>query len=191
MSRIAPPKAALRSQLQASLAKLDEETVRAGSAAVARKVMALPEIGAGQHVLVCLSFGVELDTWSLLEIMVREGVRVHVPRMVRRGRRLHIHPYPCPLERLSFGLQQPPKDAPTVPADTLDAALLLGLAYDRRGYRLGHGGGYFDRFLAQHDLLAIGLGHDLQLLESLPTEEHDVPLHRVITPGESLNFAPG
>jgi 5-formyltetrahydrofolate cyclo-ligase len=111
-----------------------------------------------------------------------------VPRAEPRDRQLHLHRYPCELVTLGFGLRQPRRDAPELsPAEvegTIDAAVVLGLGFDRRGYRLGYGSGYFDRFLAGRDLMTIGLAFDEQLVDRLPTESHDVPMRLVVTPSE-------
>ncbi len=64
--------------------------------------------------------------------------------------------------------------------------LVLGLAFDRRGYRLGHGRGYFDRFLAGLAVPSIGLAHPFQLVDRLPAEPHDVPMTVVVTAEETL-----
>jgi 5-formyltetrahydrofolate cyclo-ligase len=84
-------------------------------------------------------------------------------------------------------LREPARDIPALPADTpLDAALVLGLAFDRLGVRLGHGAGYFDRFFAQQhdDCLRIGVGFDFQLVDRLPREDHDIAMRAVVTPSE-------
>lgn len=179
-------KAALRRRLEARLAALEPAAARRTAQRIADRVLGLPEITEAQAVLTCLSFGEELDTWGLAERLLEEGKEVYVPRADPRDRRLHVHRYPCELETLSFGLRQPPRGAPEVPVEgieeTLDAVLVLGLGFDARGIRLGHGGGYFDRFLAAHaDLLAIGLAPELQIVDRLPTEPHDVPMDLVVT----------
>ena len=99
-----------------------------------------------------------------------------------------MHPYPCPLRTVSFGLQQPPRGTPEVAAEaideTLDAVLVLGLGFDRRGYRLGYGSGYFDRFLAGRPFPAIGLAFAEQLVDELPVEPHDIAMAVVVTDTE-------
>lgn len=135
-------------------------------------------------VMMCLSFGQELDTWPLADALLDRGFSLFAPRAEWRSDHLSIHPYPCPLETLSFGLRQPTALAPKLPStviDELDVAVLLGLGFDRRGYRLGYGRGYFDRFLASHPIPAIGLAFDVQVVDRLPVEAHDVPLTHIIT----------
>lgn len=111
-----------------------------------------------------------------------------MPRAEPRDRQLHLHRYPCALVTLGFGLRQPRRDAPELPPaevdGSIDAAVVLGLGFDRRGYRLGYGSGYFDRFLAGRELTTIGLAFDEQLVDRLPAEAHDVPMRLVVTPSE-------
>ncbi len=79
-----------------------------------------------------------------------------------------------------FGVQQPDTSAAVLVPDVVFTPL-LGFTED--GERLGQGGGHFDRWLAKHtDALAIGLAWDGQLVASLPTEPHDMPLSAVVTP---------
>jgi 5-formyltetrahydrofolate cyclo-ligase len=72
-----------------------------------------------------------------------------------------------------------------------DVVIVPGLAFTASGHRLGQGGGWYDRFLAQTrvDCIAIGVGFDLQIVDELPIEAHDVQLDRVVT--ESGPTLPG
>jgi 5-formyltetrahydrofolate cyclo-ligase len=136
--------------------------------------------------MTCLSFGSEIDTWRLVARLLQSGRELYVPRADRRDGELHVHRYPCALEMLEFGLSQPSPEVPELAAREIDATievvLVLGLGFDRRGYRLGHGRGYFDRFLAGRRFPAIGLAYDEQLVDELPVEPHDVPMRLVVTP---------
>ncbi len=181
----ATDKATLRRRLRDRLAAIEPEDARAAAARVARRVLGLPELARARHILTCLSFGAELDTWQLVEQLLESGREVYVPRANPAGHQLYLHRYPCPLETLSFGLRQPPRGTPELPSEAVDrtiqAVLVLGLGFDRRGYRLGYGGGYFDRFLSGRPFPAIGLAYDAQLLDELPREAHDVPMTAVVT----------
>ena len=65
--------------------------------------------------------------------------------------------------------------------EAVEAALVLGLGFDRRGYRLGHGSGYFDRFLAGRSFPAVGLAFEMQIVDEIPNECHDIPMSAVVT----------
>lgn len=89
-------------------------------------------------------------------------------------RHLTIHPFESATELSKFGYFQPPKDAPQVALETIDAVLLPGLAYDRRGVRLGYGGGFYDRLLPGYAGLTVGVVWSPLLVPELPSEAHDV-----------------
>lgn len=183
-----PPKAELRDRLRARLDAIDPAAAARASLQIADRIVALPEIARAQHILTCLSFGSEVDTWRLVERLLDLGKALYVPRADPRDRGLHVHPYPCPLRTLSFGLRQPPRGTPELAPDdidpTLEAVLVLGLGFDRRGYRLGYGSGYFDRFLRGRPFPAIGLAFAAQLEDALPAEPHDIPMAAIVTEDE-------
>lgn len=95
--------------------------------------------------------------------------------------REHSDPYgESDLEPGSYGIMQPPSSAKEVVPDLVFVPL-IGFTADLD--RLGQGGGHYDRWLAEHpDTIAVGLAWDAQLVESLPVEQHDVPLSAVVTP---------
>lgn len=186
--RVAKSKGSLRERLRGHLAEIDPATADVAADCVAERLLSLPEIANARRIFTCLSFGTEIDTWRLVDRLLAEGRELYVPRADPRDGRLHVHPYPCPLRALAFGLQQPPRGTPEIPEDsidgTIDAALVLGLGFDRRGYRLGYGSGYFDRFLAKRPFPSVGLAYSAQLLDRVPDEAHDVPMAVVVTEKE-------
>ncbi len=180
-----PTKQELRLQLAARLATIEPAHRRSAAAAASERWLAQPEVLAGGGVLICLSFGDEIDTAGVVEALTRAGRPLFVTRAEPRDRQLYVHRWPCDLVNLPFGLRQPPREAPALTdaevRDQVSVALVLGLGFDRRGFRLGHGSGYFDRFLARHPLPALGFAYDLQLLDELPAAPHDVPMRAVVT----------
>lgn len=162
---------------------IDPDRRRDAARALTRHVLELPEIRDAERVLACLSFDDEIDTWPLVDALLARRQRVLVPR-AGAERKLTIHPYPCPLETLGFGLQQPRPDTPalaSIEVDRIDCALVLGLAFDHAGNRLGYGAGYFDRFLALRTFSIIGIGFEEQVIDHMPTEAHDVKMTHLIT----------
>ncbi len=93
------------------------------------------------------------------------------------GLDLTLHPWASPLERHRYGFDQPVADAPLVADADVSIVLVPGLAFDRRGARLGRGVGFYDRFLARLDpsvvLVGVTAGY---LVAELPTEPHDVAM---------------
>lgn len=178
-----------RNHFRDALSGLPDAERRHQNEALARRVLALPELRPGARVLICLSFGPEPDTWGLLEPLQRRGLEVVVPRTVPTDRSLDLVPWPCALETRSFGLREPAKHLAALDRSMpLDVALVLALGFDRRGIRLGHGAGYFDRFFAAQGATCrrIGLAFDCQLVDRLPREHHDVAMDVVVTPGQTV-----
>lgn len=190
----ATPKQALRRQMRSRLAALDPEERRRHAAAVGDRVLSLEPLRRPCRVLSCLSYGTEIDTRALIERLIATGHEVFVPRAELPSRALSVHPYPCDLETLPFGLEQPAAGVAALSEEeierSLDMVLIVGLAFDRRGYRLGHGGGFFDRFLARYSLPTVGLAHELQIVERLPVEPHDRPMRQIVTEERVLTPIP-
>ncbi|MNC97356.1 5-formyltetrahydrofolate cyclo-ligase family protein [compost metagenome] len=83
-----------------------------------------------------------------------------------------------------WGLRQPRTDAPVVVPEVLFMPLV---GFTANGDRLGQGGGYYDRFLAAHpQTIAIGMAWDVQEVDELPTELHDMRLNAIVTPTRVL-----
>lgn len=96
---------------------------------------------------------------------------------------LTVHDLDGPMERHPFGYLQPSADAPAHDPASVDTWLLPGLAFAVDGTRLGHGRGYYDRLLAQRrpDATLIAVALDRRVVDDLPADGHDVPMHLLAT----------
>ena len=126
----------------------------------------------------------EVDTRALIGTCLAQGKRVAVP-VVMPGTKTLAHALINGLDQLvvgPWGLAQPdPAAAVWLPAEArIDLVVVPGLAFDRRGQRIGWGGGYYDRFLAQVQTVKIGLCYDELVLDCIPGEPHDVPVDLVV-----------
>nr|WP_275060811.1 5-formyltetrahydrofolate cyclo-ligase [Enorma phocaeensis] len=173
----------VRDAIPASERLQADETIR-------MRVMGLLRARDVDAVFTYLSFGSEVDTRSLVRALLSEGVAVALPRCVPGLRELAWHGVRGldGLVRNSFGIDEPPADPSTLaaPSDYVHpVALVPGLAFDETGYRLGYGGGYYDRFLAEFPGSSIGLCRRAQLLASLADEgavgPYDVPVNQVVS----------
>jgi 5-formyltetrahydrofolate cyclo-ligase len=88
--------------------------------------------------------------------------------------RLTVHAWASATEPSRFGVLEPPRDAPQVERERVQAVLLPGLAFDRSGLRLGYGGGFYDRLLEEWAVLTVGVIPSALVLDALPGEPHDV-----------------
>lgn len=185
MNDVVRRKAGLRVELSGAGERIPAATRDALEPRMRAGVLDLPELRAARGVLVCLSFGTEPQTRPLIEALEAAGKTVYLPRADRHDRQLHAHRWPCELETLRFGLAQPVSSAPELPAEQIDAEIhaivVLGLAFDAAGVRLGHGSGYVDRFLTAHPMFAVGLTFEALLVPRLPRATHDVPMSVLVT----------
>ena len=130
------------------------------------------------RVLIYAPLPYEPDPRGLLALLPE--TRFYLPKV--RGEDLLVLPYKEPLSPGAFGVLEPP-EGPPLPPERLDAVLVPALAYDRRGFRLGHGKGYYDRFLARlsPQTLTIGWIPSALLLDDLPTDPWDQPVKLLVT----------
>ncbi len=84
------------------------------------------------------------------------------------------------LQEGKYGIKVPAGTNPLVKKDEIDLAIIPGLSFDKKGYRLGRGGGYFDRFLQDSKTKSIGICFKEQLQDALPHANHDKPVDYVL-----------
>lgn len=167
----------IRKQVLQGLHRQKEEQRRRKSEAIWRKLQRLGVFRRAKTVLCYVSLPDEVQTRPLIMQMLEAGKRVMVPTV--RGEDLVLSQLRDPGRDLapgSFGVLEPkPAALRPVPVEELDLVLVPGLAFDRRGHRLGRGRGYFDRLLARLPDTAstIGVCFDFQLFDRLPTDPHD------------------
>jgi 5-formyltetrahydrofolate cyclo-ligase len=123
----------------------------------------------------------EADPALLLEALMRAGAHVAFPRVTGKDAALDFHLVPDGeiLRPGAFGIREPLDHWPRVTPDILLVPLL---AYDDQGYRLGYGGGYYDRTLAMFaGARAIGIAYARQRMDILPRDAHDCRLNAILT----------
>jgi 5-formyltetrahydrofolate cyclo-ligase len=177
-------KSALRKGLRALRAAVPAAGRRDAARRAARFAARLPPLRRARRVALYLAVRSELGTAPLLAALLRRGVHLYLPRLAPAGMqfvRIHRH---SPLRPNGHGIRQPLR-GPRCSARRLDVILLPLVAFDRRGTRLGAGGGHYDRALARRPPyrrpLRVGYAYALQCCDELPREPWDVRLDAVIT----------
>ncbi|HEY9538186.1 MAG TPA: 5-formyltetrahydrofolate cyclo-ligase, partial [Kiloniellaceae bacterium] len=141
-------------------------------------------IAAGLVVSAYWPLGDEIDPRPLMEALHRRGIRLALPAIRAAAEPLDFRAWQPgdALEPAGFGTCQPSAAAPLLQPDLLLVPLL---AFDAAGYRLGYGGGFYDRSLAllraTGDILAVGLAFAAQQVAAVPREATDQPLDLVVT----------
>lgn len=170
----AEEKAALRRQLV--------EVPRPDWTPLTRAFLSLPELKEARTVLLFYGVGKEPDTRPLVAQLLRRGCTVALPRCLP-GRRMEARAVTGPddLRPGAYGILEPDEDCPVVERDRIDLILVPNLCCDKQGYRLGHGAGYYDRYLAGYAGVTAALCPEEWLREELPRDEFDLPVQLVLT----------
>lgn len=139
-------------------------------------------------VMVFLSFRSELPTLSILERLGEKGHELAVPHLEGTEIRSVAYEPGEPLGAARWGIPEP-ADLRPIDAKTIDAIAAPGLGFDRRGYRLGYGGGYYDRMFTRTrpDCLRAGIGFHVQVVEAIPHGSRDQRLDLVLTERETIS----
>lgn len=177
-------KARLRPTLLAARRALNADQRRAAADAATAGVLASAAWRAARVVALYQAYGAELDPAALRAAAHAAGKTVALPRVDSAGVTLRVVDADTPLVLSAQGVREPAADRPTLPPDQLDLIVVPGLGFDRRGGRLGHGGGHYDRLLARlpAGCRRVGFAYDQQVLDAVPMEPHDLALHALVTP---------
>jgi 5-formyltetrahydrofolate cyclo-ligase len=131
----------------------------------------------------------EVNTWNMIKRAWEEGKKICVPKCKSPTRELDFRELNSftTLEKVYYDLYEPiPSRTNSVHREQIHTVLVPGLAYTRKGYRLGFGGGYYDRFLTGYNGWTLSLAFDEQIVEELPVEYFDIPVAKIITESDSI-----
>ncbi|UOR12309.1 5-formyltetrahydrofolate cyclo-ligase [Halobacillus amylolyticus] len=127
------------------------------------------------------------DEWSTKPIIERawaEGKKLVVPKCDPKSKRLTFYSLTSydQLESVYYGLQEPsPVTSEAISKEEIELLIVPGLIFDHKGYRIGFGGGFYDRFLTDFNGITVSLISEKQLTTKLPSETFDIPVQHIIT----------
>ena len=170
----------LRPTCAATRAAIENKEQKAAD--MCRLLQTLPAFREANTVLCYLAAGSEAETRGIIEACLKAGKCVGLPRCYEDSRMefLPVTHVSQANERSAFGISEPPHGAAIDPGDA-DLCIVPALAFDRRGYRLGYGMGFYDRYLKRFSGVAAGLCFEESLRDTLPTNQNDRPVHLIIT----------
>ncbi|QKS70913.1 5-formyltetrahydrofolate cyclo-ligase [Paenalkalicoccus suaedae] len=131
----------------------------------------------------------EIDTYRLIEQAWEENKRVCVPKSFPDNKELRFYELTdfAQLEETFFQLKEPnTRVSNEVKREEIDVILVPGLMFDLNGYRVGYGGGYYDRYLASSSALTLSICLDEQLIDHVPRNTYDVKVDQVLTPQREI-----
>jgi 5-formyltetrahydrofolate cyclo-ligase len=177
-------KSQLRAQFLAERDELDQAIRQDWDLQLLSHFMKHDKVIAANHVSCYVSYGNEINTVPILTELWRRGKQVSVPRIISKteGMEMVSIQSMADLSEGKYGILAPSNEVPAI-TKSPDVILVPGLAFDREGYRIGYGGGFYDRFLALHPTsYTIALAYKKQMVQSLPREPFDISVDEVINP---------
>ena len=173
-------KAELRKKILQEMKTLSQEQKQAMDQVLTERFLQHPFYQEAKTIATYLSFPHEFQTQELIKRMLKDGKKVLIPKTYPKGRMEFVVYHPQQLVKTSFGLLEPQGDLEVVEPSQIDLIHVPGLAFTREGYRIGYGGGYYDRYLehfAGHTMSTI---YPCQVQE-FNSENHDIPVQEVLT----------
>lgn len=179
----------IRQQIRQKRQQLTKSQQQQAAQYISQQVLTDPKVQSAQTIALFLSFDGEIDTMPLIQQLWQRGKQVYLPVLHPFNRHSLLFLAYTPTTQLiknRFNIQQPALDVQQVlPLNQLDIMLIPLVAFDLIGQRLGMGGGFYDRILAgwqQKGFYPIGLAHQCQQVDKLPSATWDIPLPEIITP---------
>ena len=195
-------KAALRAETRARRDGIEASVRGTATRAIEARLAALPSLDTAHVVHSYVGIGSEVGTNELIRGLLMRGQRVVCPRVNDQGGLDHLEISDVDsLVDGPIGLREPdPRFAAPVALAEVDVMLVPALAFDRSGYRLGYGRGYYDHALSElrsrggaiaefrshRQATTIGLAFDEQMVDELPREGHDQPVALIVTQTETI-----
>ena len=178
-------KKTIRIAMKAAFAKIDKTERQKISQQLHEVLFASDLWKNAQTIGTYLSVGSEWDTRAIVDQALAEGKKVGVPKTIHKTKALAFYEmkdWSQIVEDGYFGLDEPDTDL-TIPIDKDEINLLLvpGLVFTKDGYRVGFGGGYYDRYLKDFIHPTVSLVHTNQFVDNFQIEPFDIPVHYLVT----------
>ena len=175
-------KSELRKQITEEIAALPDEYIAASDNGLLLRVTSLKEYITARNIMIYCSVKREPDTRAIANAALAMGKTIAFPYCFRGGiMRAHVVSSLDELRPAMLGIPAPPDTAPVIKPEDLDLVIVPALTYDKSGYRLGYGGGYYDRYLYGIPAFTVGLARSRLLKDKLPREPHDIAVKCLVT----------
>ena len=173
-------KAELRKKILQEMKTLSQEQKQAMDQALTERFLNHPVYQEAKVIATYLSFPHEFQTQGLIDQALKGGKKVLIPKTYPKGRMEFVVYHPQQLVKTSFGLLEPQGDLEVVEPYQIDLIHVPGLAFTTEGYRIGYGGGYYDRYLEHFAGHTLSTVYPCQIQE-FNFEKHDIPVQEVLT----------
>lgn len=158
---------------------------------IAEKLLQMEAIKNANSIMLYLDFNNEVQTDTLIKKLLSLKKIVSSPITIKETHTLiptQIIDFNNGLRIGAYGIREPNENSPTIDIKSLDVVIVPAVAYDTHCYRLGYGGGFYDRFIEnlRRDAITIGIAFDCQVFDTIPKEIHDAQLNYIVTETRTL-----
>lgn len=182
----------LRKIVRQSLNDISNHLYIQSSFNIKEKLVKEPSIIEGNTIAITIANKPEVDTKEIIEFLWSENKIVVVPKCNPKKRSMDFYAIQNfqQLEIVYMDLQEPiPELTEFVAAEEIDCMIVPGIVFDTNGYRIGYGGGFYDRYLKDFEGSLISLAFDIQIVESILYESYDIPIDLIITESKRIDCA--
>ncbi|NLM84488.1 MAG: 5-formyltetrahydrofolate cyclo-ligase [Clostridiales bacterium] len=173
----------LRREIREKINSLPAEYIEESDAGIAARVCSLPEFINAKTIFTFYSIGREPDTHRIIRRALEMGKTVSLPVCFKGGimeaRAIKDIGELRPSQMM--GLMEPLDSKIVIAPEEIDFIVVPALAYDEEGYRVGYGGGYYDRFLVRTKAYTVGITREALMMDAVPREAHDIPVQCIVT----------
>ena len=165
---------------------LTKEFIERSSKRITEKVC--PILGSPTTVMVYLSAFNEPDTKDIINYLESNGIKIVIPISNTNTHTISLSYISGldDLEKGAYGILEPVSPVEVNPKE-VDVVLVPGIAFSKRGDRLGFGKGYYDKFLADFTGAKIGICYDFQMVADIPSSPHDIKMNAIVTEKRMYN----
>lgn len=173
----------LREQMIKKLSALSSDKKKSIERLLCQHIIATPFWQEATTIGITISQSIEWDTNPIINTAWEQGKTVVIPKCFPKEKRLTFYHFQSyhQLEVVYYQLLEPiPSKSKQIAKDDIDLLIVPGLVFNQSGYRIGFGGGYFDRFLVDFPNKSLSLVSRVQLVDDIPIESHDIPVQHLI-----------
>ena len=166
---------------------MNEEDVKLKSSKIIDTLLKLPSVKNAKNVMVYMSFRNEVNTFELIETLKIQGKKIIAPLCDMKEIKIipsEVNDIEKDFVKSKLGYLEPNKERlRAVDIDDIDVIVVPGVAFDKKGNRIGFGAGFYDRFLKNKSkkTVTVALAYDYQIIDTIPNDKFDVPLDYIIT----------
>ncbi|MFC1809927.1 5-formyltetrahydrofolate cyclo-ligase [Patescibacteria group bacterium] len=182
-------KAEIRKRIKAKRDKLKFEQKKKMDQKICDKLHKSKYWKQARTILIYVSHKNEVDTNHLILMYINEK-HIIVPKTNPKNHTLTLHKINSldDLEEKNYGILEPKPKTKKIKPDQIDLAIIPGIAFDKKGHRIGFGKAYYDRLNKNLKCPKLGLAYGFQIIDNIPAQSHDIPLDLILTEEKTIKI---